>query len=177
MSNKIVKRSEEIENVTVFNDNFLQSTSLDRNADTMPNATPFDRSSETHQEKEEDSIESEINEAMESYDYEKLRAEYDQEFSNANITANHTLDEDNKDEETVKDAIKKIVEFDMPRNCTKEELTEIGVRALECLAFDYQHSKNSSDVRRVLARTWSVVRIWLCIYIFIAIPCWFQKGM
>lgn len=113
----------------------------------------------------------------EVYDYENFRAEYDQQMEDAkisNMTFNYT--DSGEPEETAGDAIKKIVEFDMPKNCTKEELTQFGVKALECLAFDYKNARNQSDVRRILARTWSVVRVWICIYVCIAVPCWCQKG-
>ncbi|XP_033216042.1 uncharacterized protein LOC117172342 isoform X1 [Belonocnema kinseyi] len=113
----------------------------------------------------------------EDYDYDKLKAEYYyqiQEFQRRNETFNYT--DQGESEETAKAALKKIVDFKMPRNCTKEELSQIGVKAFECLIFDYQHAKNKTDVKKVLDRTWMVIKIWVLIYFCIAIPCWCQKG-
>lgn len=117
-------------------------------------------------------------ETSEDYDYDKLKAEYYyqiQEIQRRNETFNYT--DQGESEETVEDAVKKIIDFKMPRNCTKEELSQIGVKAFECLIFDYQHAKNKTDVKKVLDRTWMVIKIWVLIYFCIAIPCWCQKGI
>ncbi|XP_024936046.1 uncharacterized protein LOC112493693 isoform X2 [Cephus cinctus] len=113
----------------------------------------------------------------ESYKDEELELEYSQQIKddmNSSKTYNYT--DTGEPEETAGDALKKLVELKKPKNCTKEELTQFGIKALECLAFDYQHAKNKTDVKKVLTRTWIVIRIWMFIYICIAIPCWCQKG-
>ncbi|XP_063981832.1 uncharacterized protein LOC135164949 [Diachasmimorpha longicaudata] len=113
----------------------------------------------------------------EEYDYEKFKAEYYQQLEDMNVqNLTHNFTNTEEAEETPGDALKKIVEFKIPRNCTREELTQIGAKAFECLMFDYQHAKNESDVKRVLARGWMVIRVWCFIYICIAIPAWCQKG-
>ncbi|XP_048507636.1 uncharacterized protein LOC125500153 [Athalia rosae] len=111
------------------------------------------------------------------YDYHLFKSEYLEqiEFSKMdNNTFNFT--ENEVPEESGEDALKKIINFKMPRNCTREELTEFGARALECLAFDYKHTKDKKNLNRILYRTWIILRIWICIYLCIAILCWCQKG-
>ncbi|XP_068993648.1 uncharacterized protein [Neodiprion pinetum] len=113
----------------------------------------------------------------ETYDYDLFKAEYYQELEhskNDNRTFNYT---DNRElEKTVGDVFKKIVDFKMPRNCTQEELTEFGAKALECLAYDYKHAKGKKKVTKILRRTWVVVKVWICVYLCVAVPCWCQKG-
>lgn len=61
------------------------------------------------------------------YDYVNLEAEYKKQMKNAiqsNDTLNHT---EAKEEELVKDAMHKLVDFnEIPRNCTEEEKKGIG---------------------------------------------------
>lgn len=113
----------------------------------------------------------------EDYDYDLFKAEYYQQIEYSkkdNKTFNYT--ENGEPEETAEDAVRKIVDFKMPRNCTREELTEFGAKALECLAYDYKHAKNKKSVSKILLRTWIVIRVWICVYLCIALPCWCQKG-
>ena len=117
-------------------------------------------------------------ETSEDYNYDNLKAEYYQqieEIQRRNGTFNYT--DRGEPEDTAKDAIKKIVDLEMPKNCTKEELSQIGVKAFKCLAYDYKHGKKKTDVKRVFKRTWMVIKIWFFIYICIAIPCWCQRGI
>lgn len=61
------------------------------------------------------------------YDYSNLEAEYQNQMKdviNSNDTLNHT---EAKEEEMVKEAMHKLVDFkEMPRNCTEEEKKGIG---------------------------------------------------
>ncbi|KAK0098569.1 hypothetical protein PV326_006796 [Microctonus aethiopoides] len=116
-------------------------------------------------------------ESDDDYDYEALRAEYYQQLDDAirnNLTFNYT--QKSQPEYSPKDALKNIVELKNPKNCTKEELAQFGLKAFQCLVFDYNHAKTSSDVKKILWRTWTVIKIWIFIYICVAIPCWCQKG-
>ena len=116
-------------------------------------------------------------ERTKDYNYDKLKAEYYnqiEEIQRRNETFNDI--EQEEAEETVKDSVKKIVDFKMPKNCTKEELSQVGVKAIECLIYDYQHAKNETEVKKVFNRTLMVIRVWILIYICVAIPCWCQKG-
>lgn len=61
-----------------------------------------------------------------NYDYGHLKAEYDaqeKKVALSNNTFNYT---DVKEEESVDDAVKAVMDFKEPKNCTKEELTGIG---------------------------------------------------
>lgn len=61
------------------------------------------------------------------YDYSKLESEYQKQMKNAiqlNDTLNHT---EAKEEELIKEAMHKLVDFkETPRNCTEEEKKGIG---------------------------------------------------
>lgn len=114
---------------------------------------------------------------VEDYDYEIFRSEYYEEMESLksdNKTLNYT--DNGAPEESGEDALKKIVDFKVPKNCTKEELTQFGAKALECLAFDYKNAKSEKNLKKILSRTWIVLRVWVCIYLVIAVPCWCQKG-
>lgn len=113
----------------------------------------------------------------ESYDYEKLKMEYEQQLEysiKSGKTLNYTEKEESED--TPKKALKRIMDLKRPKNCTKEELSRIGIKAIECLIYDYQRAKDMVTVRKVLSRTWLVFRVWLLIYICLAIVCWCQRG-
>ncbi|XP_057337910.1 uncharacterized protein LOC130675983 [Microplitis mediator] len=132
---------------------------------------------DSYSEKKYESIGEEIEEE-EDYDYESLKAEYDQQIIDSfykNETFNFT--DDGQPEDTPKEFVKDLVVIKKPRNCTQAELTKFGLKSFECLMFDYQHAiKNKTDIKLLLIRTWMVIRIWFFIYICIAIPCWCQKG-
>ncbi|XP_053613998.1 uncharacterized protein LOC128677289 isoform X2 [Plodia interpunctella] len=70
--------------------------------------------------------------------------------------------------------IKSLFTFDPHcKNCTAEELTNIGLKSICCIALDYQRG----EAPRVLAaRLWRVVKIWTLVYLFIALPLWCMKG-
>lgn len=118
-------------------------------------------------------------EIEEAYDYELLKAEYEQQkndFLNKNQTFNFT--DDGQPEDTPKEFLKQLVQFNKPRNCTQEEIEKFGFKSFECLTFDYQNAiKNKTSLSVLLKRTWQVIKIWFFIYVCIAIPCWCQRGM
>lgn len=111
----------------------------------------------------------------ESYDYSKFKMEYEQQIED-NIKRGKALNYTEKEEDTPRKALKRIIELKQPRNCTKEELSQIGVQAMECLIYDYQRAKDVVAVKKILLRTWLVLRVWLLIYVCLAIPCWCQRG-
>lgn len=113
----------------------------------------------------------------EPYDYEKFKLEYEQQLE-YNIRYGKVFNYTEKKElqDSPKEVLKRIVDLKRPKNCTKEELSEIGIQAVECLIYDYQRARNVAAARKVLFRTWIVVRIWLLIYICLAIPCWCHRG-
>lgn len=113
----------------------------------------------------------------EPYDYEKFKMEYEQQLEydiKYGKTLNYTEKEESED--TPREALKRIIDMKEPKNCTKEEISQIGIKAIECLAHDYQRAKDIATVGKVLSRTWLVLRVWLLIYICLAIPCWCQRG-
>ncbi|KAK0182833.1 hypothetical protein PV327_000927 [Microctonus hyperodae] len=115
-------------------------------------------------------------ESDDDYNYEALRAEYYQQLDDAiknNLTFNYT--QKSEPEYSPKDALKNIVELKIPKNCSKEELSQFGLKAFQCLVFDYKNAKTSS-IKKLLWRTWTVIKIWIFIYICVAIPCWCQRG-
>lgn len=106
----------------------------------------------------------------ESYNYQKFKMEYEQQLE-YNIEHGKVLNYTEKEEleDIPKEALK-------GSNCTKKELSQIGIKALKCLLYDYQHVKDITHINRILSRTWLVLKIWLLIYICLAIPCWCQRG-
>ncbi|KAL0131072.1 hypothetical protein PUN28_002573 [Cardiocondyla obscurior] len=104
--------------------------------------------------------------------------EYEQQLED-DIKKGKVLNYTEKEEQkkgALKLTFKKIMDLKRPRNCTKEEISQIGIKAIECLLYDYQHAKDVTTVKIVLSKTWLVFRVWLLIYICLAIPCWCQRG-
>lgn len=119
----------------------------------------------------------ETQENEENYDYEIFKAEYYQNIENLkNKNQTYNFTDNGITEETPEDKIKKILDFKLPKNCTNEELTKFGITAIECLAYDYKNAKNKNDVNKILSRSWSILKVWFCIYMCIAIPAFCQKG-
>lgn len=113
----------------------------------------------------------------ESYDYERFKMEYEQQLEYSikkGKVLNYTEKEEPKN--ILKETLKRIIDLKRPKNCTKEELSQIGIKTIECLLYDYQRVKDITTAKIVLSRTWLVFRVWLLIYICLAIPCWCQKG-
>jgi len=113
----------------------------------------------------------------ESYDYEKFKMEYEQQLD-YNIRHGKALNYTEKEdlEDTPKKALERIISLKQPKNCTKEELSQIGIKAIECLVYDYRRTRDMATMKKVLSRTWLVLRVWLLIYVCLAIPCWCQRG-
>ncbi|XP_011866535.1 PREDICTED: uncharacterized protein LOC105561294 [Vollenhovia emeryi] len=116
-------------------------------------------------------------EDKESYDYERIKMEYKQQLEDdvrEGKVLNYTEKEGTKN--TLRRALNRVMDLKRPKNCTKEELSQIGIKALECLLYDYQRTKDITAAKMVLSRTWLVLRVWLLIYICLAIVCWCQRG-
>ncbi|XP_011163500.1 uncharacterized protein LOC105198483 [Solenopsis invicta] len=113
----------------------------------------------------------------ESYDYERFKMEYEHQLEydiKEGKVLNYTETEESNN--TPKKVLKRIMNLKQPENCTKEELSQIGIKAIECLLYDYQRMKDITTAKVVLSRTWLVLRIWIFIYICLAILCWCQRG-
>lgn len=109
-------------------------------------------------------------------EYEKIFPEYGSEIEELkanNFTYNFTDDEIEK---TLKNLAKKTFDLKKPRNCSAFKGFKYGIQAIECAISDLQHVKNHTQAKKVIAKVWKIVQVWLCVYVIIAIPCWFQKG-
>ncbi|KMQ83665.1 hypothetical protein RF55_19410 [Lasius niger] len=112
----------------------------------------------------------------ELYDYEKFKMEYEQQLE-YNIKHGKALNYTEKEEQVIpQETLKKIMNLKIFKNCTKEKPSQIGIKALECLLYDYQLTKDITHANKILSRTWLVLKVWLLIYICLAIPCWCQRG-
>lgn len=111
------------------------------------------------------------------YDYRNLESAYKEELKNlvnSNETLNHT---EVKEEELIKEAVNKLVDFkETPRNCSEEEKKGIGMGAVECVWLDLKKPKSEGSRIQILQRIGRLVLIWFCVYLAIAIPCWCQRG-
>ncbi|KYM97998.1 hypothetical protein ALC62_11344, partial [Cyphomyrmex costatus] len=118
------------------------------------------------------------NSSEDSYDeYNRFKIEYEQQLK-YNIKEGKVLNYSQKEEskDTPKEALKRLIDLKRSKNCTKEELSQIGIKAIECLSYDFQRTKDIMTTKMILSKIWLVLRVWLLIYICLAIPCWCQRG-
>ncbi|XP_018352072.1 PREDICTED: uncharacterized protein LOC108754338 isoform X1 [Trachymyrmex septentrionalis] len=117
------------------------------------------------------------NSHKDSYDeYNRLKMEYEQQLE-YDIKEGKVLNYSQKESKDMpKEALKRLIDLKRSKNCTKKELSQIGIKAIECLLYDFQRTKDIMTAKMILSRTWLVLRIWLLIYISFAIPCWCQRG-
>ncbi|KYN16588.1 hypothetical protein ALC57_11097 [Trachymyrmex cornetzi] len=117
------------------------------------------------------------NSYKDSYDeYNRFKMEYEQQLE-YDIKQGKVLNYSQKESKDMpKGALKRLIDLKRSKNCTKEELSKIGIKAIECLSYDYQRTKDIMTAKMILSRTWLVLRVWLLIYISLAIPCWCQRG-
>lgn len=79
------------------------------------------------------------------------------------------------DTETLKSSVEKMIKFDTkPRNCTEEEIKNIGFKAVHCIFEDYKNHRQSPRV--LAARLWRIAKIWFMVYLVIAVPLWCTRG-
>jgi len=111
----------------------------------------------------------------EPYDYEKFKMEYEQQLE-YNIKHGKVFNYTEKAEleDTPKKALKEIIK--QSKNCTEEELRKFGIKSIKCIIRDYQRTKDIVAVKKIVFKTWLVIRIWFLIYVCVAIPCWCQRG-
>ncbi|XP_026670869.1 uncharacterized protein LOC108626720 [Ceratina calcarata] len=107
----------------------------------------------------------------EAYDYHKFKAEYEEQLEQSNKTLNFT-DKD-KLEEQPKEALEKLVDF---RNCTEAASKKFGIKAIDCLMYNYEKQKEKPVVKKTVKKIWLTLKVWFLIYVCIAIPCWCQRG-
>ncbi|XP_058792366.1 mucin-2-like [Phymastichus coffea] len=108
--------------------------------------------------------------------YEKIIPEYDLEIEDIkteNVTFDYT---DNEIQKSLQKLIKKAIDIRKPRNCSKFEGFNYGIKAFRCALDDFHSARNRTQINKALGRVWKIVRIWFCVYTCIAIPCWCQYG-
>lgn len=111
----------------------------------------------------------------EPYDYEQFKLEYEQQIG---YHTNKTLNDIKKKklEGMPKEPLKEITNLTISNNCTTEQLKQIGTKTIKCFTYDYQRAKDAKTVNVVMLKILLVLKIWLLIYICLAIPCWCQRG-
>lgn len=110
-----------------------------------------------------------------NYDYHKLKEEYYQQIDekiNKHSVFNYTA----SDEEENEEGLGKIFDATLPKNCTKAESTQVGVKAIKCLISDYKRAQNQTQVKDVFVRALPILKFWLIVYLVVAIPCWCYTG-
>jgi len=111
----------------------------------------------------------------EPYDYEKFKMEYEQQLE-YNIKHSKVFNYTEKEEleDTPKKALKEIIK--QSKNCTEKELRKFGFKSIKCIIREYRRTKDITVIKKLLFKIWLVIRIWLLIYVCVAIPCWCQRG-
>lgn len=72
-------------------------------------------------------------------------------------------------------SLKTLTTFDTEvKNCTAEELSQIGFKAIYCLYSDYKNNRHNPRV--LTLRLWRIARVWFYVYVVVAIPLWCTKG-
>ncbi|KAF7379730.1 hypothetical protein HZH68_016678 [Vespula germanica] len=112
------------------------------------------------------------------YDYDAFKMEYEQQFKkdkklSDKLHYTHT-EKQMTEEQIIKKPIEKVT--DTTESCTKKDMDYFGFKAIKCLIYNYQHVKDTTEAKRTLSKMWLMVKVWLCIYVCIAIPCWCQRG-
>jgi hypothetical protein len=113
----------------------------------------------------------------EDYDYESLKNDYYDELEkkqHSNTTFNYT--DKGEPEETIGDAIHEIVDFHKPKDCSKEENRNFGIRSIECLWDDFKTSHTKMDRMQLFKRIMKILFIWLLICLVIAAILWCKYG-
>ncbi|CAG2060312.1 unnamed protein product [Timema podura] len=110
------------------------------------------------------------------YDYNQFQDEYShdvQEKVRQNLAFNYT--DKGKPEETVEEAVDKIVDFETPVNCSVETARNFGYKSVRCLWWDLTETNKWSARKRLAKRVGRIVGIWMLIYTCIAVPFWCHK--
>ncbi|XP_018333335.1 uncharacterized protein LOC108742568 [Agrilus planipennis] len=110
------------------------------------------------------------------YDYQVLKNEYKDEMEKekkTNQTFNYT---EIKEDETMKEAAKSMIEFKKPKNCTNEEQMGIGYGTLVCFLQDLKGPESRKTVTLLTYRITQILIVLLILYMVIAFPCWCQRG-
>jgi hypothetical protein len=112
------------------------------------------------------------------YDYESLRSDYYSEVEEAlhsNTSFNYTTK--NRPEETIGDVVQEILDFQKPKDCSKEEARNFGIKSIECLWSDFKKSHTKMGKLQLFKRIMMILLVWLFIYVAIAVLCWCKYGL
>ncbi|XP_076659561.1 uncharacterized protein LOC143362929 [Halictus rubicundus] len=132
--------------------------------DSLQNYTPVKMKAITPHTKE-------IEPNEEEYDYENFKREYEEQmgkYTTDSLLSNYTDEE--RSEKYPVETIQKLLDF---KNCT-ETSKKLGIKAIDCLIYNYEHE--TPKIKKSVQKTWLIIKVWLLIYICLAIPCWCHKG-
>ncbi|KAI4495624.1 hypothetical protein M0802_008459 [Mischocyttarus mexicanus] len=108
------------------------------------------------------------------YDYDALKMDYEQQlrkYENISDKLGYTYEEDKITKKPFEGVISNETKY-----CTNKDMKFFGIKAIKCLIYNYQHVKDTTEAKETLSKIWLIVKVWLCIYVCIAIPCWCQRG-
>ncbi|KAG7298049.1 hypothetical protein JYU34_018819 [Plutella xylostella] len=112
----------------------------------------------------------------EVYNYIQLLEDYYEDaVQEAAANGSYHPGSQDKSESNLMHVLKQLVNFDTDtRNCTEEEIKNIGIKALNCI---YQESVNQTEDPTLLAERFGrIVKIWFFVYVAVAVPLWCTKG-
>ncbi|XP_076258277.1 uncharacterized protein LOC143195196 [Rhynchophorus ferrugineus] len=157
-------------------------SSVEKNeADNMPNyeydnqyIDDEEKSNKTNSHKIE---ERSINDTAQSnYDYDVLKAQYEDSVNKAQNKNDTAKYQEVKEEESPAEAAKSLVTFEK-RNCTEEEKKGFGIATLQCFWIKFHNKQtNQSKQSYVIKKALLIILIWIVVYLLIALPLWCQYG-
>ncbi|KAL7298276.1 hypothetical protein TKK_0008628 [Trichogramma kaykai] len=109
-------------------------------------------------------------------EYERIMPEYSADIENITVDEITFKYSEEEIQSTMKKLLKKQLDIKKPRNCSNFKGFKYGVTALECAFDDLVKSSDSIQKRTSAARLWKILKIWLIIYVIIAVPCWCTRG-
>ncbi|CAH1956274.1 unnamed protein product [Acanthoscelides obtectus] len=94
-----------------------------------------------------------------SYDYAQMKAKYNElveETARSNETLNYT---EIKEDETPKEAVGAVLDMKVPKNCTEQEKSGIGLQAIECLLDDLNKPKMRNHTLGTYINCFGITRL------------------
>ncbi|XP_030748168.1 uncharacterized protein LOC115876506 [Sitophilus oryzae] len=119
---------------------------------------------------------SENDTASDDYNYDSLKAEYEDNVRKAENKKDTAKYKEVKEEESPKEAAESLVEF-QPRNCTEEEKKGFGFATVKCFWREARHRSLNKDKKTyIMKKLLMIAMVWLIVYVIIAVPLWCQYG-
>ncbi|CAG9766399.1 unnamed protein product [Ceutorhynchus assimilis] len=126
--------------------------------------------------KNEKIIKREAENDPDDYNYANLKAQYDDSVKKAKQKNDTAKYKEVKEEESAAEAVKTLVDF-KAKNCTEEEKSGLGVKAIKCFWLESKKKHMNKDQKFfMLKKVILIMIIWILIYACIAIPLWCQYG-